>query len=178
MAQSLERQIAELGGLTVPELRRKYTELFGDVTGCGNKPWLIKRIAWRLQALAEGGLSERARQRAAELANEADLRLNPPKILRLQPAMSMGASNSKPETPICSDSRLPLPGTVLTRSYKGQTLQVRVLGQGFEFGGAVYRSLSAVAKAITGSHCNGFHFFGLNKQSTTNPYTNSKRGDA
>jgi len=54
---------------------------------------------------------------------------------------------------------LPPPGTLLTRVYKGQTLQVRILLHGFEFGGVVYPSLSAVAKAITGSHTSGFLFF-------------------
>ena len=57
-----------------------------------------------------------------------------------------------------------MPGTIITRQYKGQTLQVRVLADGFEFDGAVYNSLSAVAKAITGSHCNGFLFFRLGEQ--------------
>ena len=57
------------------------------------------------------------------------------------------------------DDRLPPPGTVLTRKYKGQVLQVQVLDQGFEYDGSVYGSLSAVAKAITGSHCNGYYFF-------------------
>jgi hypothetical protein len=51
----------------------------GEIRSEVNKSWLIKRIAWRLQALAEGDLSERARQRAKELANDADLRLSPPK---------------------------------------------------------------------------------------------------
>jgi hypothetical protein len=60
-----------------------------------------------------------------------------------------------------SDKRLPPPGSVITRIYKGQTFQVRVLVAGFEFAGTTYPSLSAVAKAITGSHCNGFLFFNL-----------------
>ncbi len=60
------------------------------------------------------------------------------------------------------DGRLPPPGTVLTRPYKGGTIQVQVLAHGFEYDGKVYRSLSAVAKAVTGSHCNGFLFFRLN----------------
>jgi hypothetical protein len=60
------------------------------------------------------------------------------------------------------DDRLPPPGTVITRKYKGEVLQVRVQPDGFEYEGAVYTSLSAVAKAITGSHCNGYLFFRLN----------------
>ena len=50
------------------------------------------------------------------------------------------------------------------RKYKGKTLQVQVLQRGFAFDGQVFKSLSAVAKAITGSHCNGFWFFGLGQQ--------------
>ena len=61
------------------------------------------------------------------------------------------------------DGRLPRPGTVITRRYKGQTLRVHVLDRGLAFNGKVYQSLSAVAKAITGSHCNGYLFFRLNK---------------
>ena len=52
-----------------------------------------------------------------------------------------------------------MPGTILTREYKGQTLQVEVLAEGFAYASQVYKSLSAVAKAVTGAHCNGFHFF-------------------
>ncbi|HEY7157460.1 MAG TPA: DUF2924 domain-containing protein [Gemmataceae bacterium] len=60
-------------------------------------------------------------------------------------------------TPV--DQRLPPPGTILTRPYKGQLVQVQVLTDGFAYAGKVYPSLSAVAKAVTGSHCNGFLFF-------------------
>jgi hypothetical protein len=60
------------------------------------------------------------------------------------------------------DGRLPPPGTVLSRPYKGGTVQVQVLAHGFEYRGEVFRSLSAVARAVTGSHCNGFLFFRLN----------------
>jgi hypothetical protein len=60
--------------------------------------------------------------------------------------------------------RLPPPGSILTRPYKGDVVQVKVLEHGFEYQGQVYQSLSAVAKAVTGSHCNGFLFFKLNGQ--------------
>jgi hypothetical protein len=68
-----------------------------------------------------------------------------------------------------SDDRLPPPGTILSRPYKGRTLQVQVLTEGFAFEGQVYPSLSAVAKAATGSHCNGYLFFrtALNNQEQT-----------
>jgi hypothetical protein len=147
-------EVATLQRLSIAQLRQRFAELFGEATAASNRTWLIKRIAWRLQALAEGDLSERARRRAAELAQDADLRLNPPR------------SKTTPTTPLEPmtvttplDPRLPPPGTILTRPYKGQLLQVQVLTEGFAYAGSVYPSLSAVAKAITGSHTNGFHFF-------------------
>jgi hypothetical protein len=66
--------LAELAGMPVAALKERYLEVFGEATRSGNKQWLIRRIAWRIQALAEGDLSERARRRAAELARDADVR--------------------------------------------------------------------------------------------------------
>ena len=153
MSQNLARELAALQRLTVPQLRLRYAEVFHETTNANNRTWLVKKIAWRLQALAEGGLSERARQRAAELANDADLRSNPPKTI------PMPIPAATPTPPAQADDRLPPPGTVLTRPYKGEVLQVQIRAEGFEHAGQVYPSLSAVAKAITGSHCNGFLFF-------------------
>jgi hypothetical protein len=62
------------------------------------------------------------------------------------------------------DPRLPRPGTVLTRPYKGRTLAITVLEDGFEFDGRKYTSLTAIAKVVTGSHWNGMHFFGLRRR--------------
>jgi len=160
MSLNVGKEVAALQRMTVKQLRVRYAEVFGDETRTGNKAWLVKRIAWRLQAMAEGGLSKRARQRAAELANEADIRMTPPKS---KPATKSKERTVTSAVRLAGDNRLPLPGTVLTREYKGVTLQVRVLENGFEYEGEVYRSLSAVAKAITGSHTNGFHFFRLRK---------------
>jgi hypothetical protein len=153
-------EVAALRQLNAKELRQRYAELFGQSTHTGNKTWLIRRIAWRLQALAQGDLSERARRRAAELANDADLRLGPPQPARAPRAAKHPAATT-PTTPVGveRDRRLPPPGTVLSRPYKGQVLQVLVRSDGFEFDGRVFPSLSAAAKAITGTHCNGFLFF-------------------
>src|SRR2546426_12839622 len=71
--------ITELQRLTMSQLRGCYAELFGEATAAKNRTWLLRRLAWRLQCLAEGDLSERARQRAAELANDADLRITVPR---------------------------------------------------------------------------------------------------
>lgn len=162
MTLNVGKEVAALQRMTVRELRTRYAEVFGEATRAGNKAWLVKRIAWRLQSLAEGDLSERARQRAAELANDADVRLSPPKAQQTPPAP---AARTKTATlAVAGDDRLPLPGSIITREYKGQTLQVAVLPNGFEFEGEVYKSLSAVAKAITGQHCNGYYFFRLRKE--------------
>jgi hypothetical protein len=158
MTLSLGRELAALQRHSVPELRRRYAEVFGEATPANNRAWLVKRIAWRLQALAEGDLSQRARQRAAELARDADLRLSPPKVKTVALPTEPATPRAQRDQP---DGRLPPVGTVLTRAYKGDTLQVQVLADGFLFEGQTYRSLSACAKAITGSHCNGYWFFRL-----------------
>jgi hypothetical protein len=150
-------EVAALQRMTVGQLREKFAEVFGEETRAGNKAWLVKRIAWRMQALVEGDISERARQRAAELANDADLRTSaprPPKSPPVESKHTLSATIS-----IATDERIPASGTILMREYKGRTLQVRVLQRGFEFEGEIFKSLSAVAKKITGQHCSGFHFF-------------------
>ena len=155
MELNIVNEVAALQRLSVGQLRQRFAELFSEATNASNRTWLIKRIAWRLQALAEGDLSERARRRAAELARDADLRLNPPQ----RQATTTTPPPEPASIPTPLDQRLPPPGTILTRPYKGQLVQVQVLTEGFAYAGRVYASLSAVAKAITGSHCNGFHFF-------------------
>jgi hypothetical protein len=143
--------------MPVGDLRAKYAEVFGEATRTKNRPRLVKRIAWRLQALAEGDLSDRARQRATDLARDADLRLRPPAEATLGRETDERTACST--VPRKADERLPPPGTVLTRRYKGDDLQVKVLADGFEFDNQTYGSLSAVARAVTGGHCNGFLFF-------------------
>src|SRR5262249_15230696 len=121
MERNIRNDLAALDRLSVPELRHQYARLFGEPTWVANRAWLVKRLAWRMQALAEGDLSERARRRAAELANDADLRLGPPRPQK-------NGSVSTPALPVPiprgrRDTRLPRPGTLLTRAYKGQMLQ-------------------------------------------------------
>ncbi|HEV2947418.1 MAG TPA: DUF2924 domain-containing protein [Gemmataceae bacterium] len=156
MHVNVAKEVAALEAMSVSELRAKYAQVFGEETRAGNKRWLVRRIIWRLQALVEGDLSERARKRATELANDADLRLTSPRFAPVVSSKQSSAPSS--EQP---DNRLPLAGQTLRRLYKGRMVLVRVFPKGFEFAGVVYRSLSAVAKAITGSHTNGFLFFKL-----------------
>jgi len=161
MALNITREVARMQRMTPKELLEKYGEVFGERPRSRNKQWLIKRIAWRLQADEEGDLSERARRRAMELANDADLRVSAPRKPKV--TSTDGPTKTVPAR-FRSDARLPVPGAVITRQYKGELLQVKVLPGGFEYEGEVYKSLSAVAKAITGTHWNGYHFFGLRKE--------------
>jgi hypothetical protein len=160
MSQNLKKEVDRLGQMSVSELRQRYFELFGEPTRTWHKDWLRKRLAWRLQALAEGDISERARRRARELAQDADLRLSPLKESNgksPEPGNPVTARTTPPKI----DRRLPPLGTVLTRPYKGRPIQVRVVPDGFEYEGDHFQSLSAVAEAITGGHCNGYLFFRL-----------------
>ena len=163
MELNITHELAALRRLAPRELRDRYAELFGERPSTPNKGWLLKRLAWRLQALAEGDLSQRAQKRAAELANDADLRTSPPRTPRTDAAPAPAAAPGPARPPAPRDRRLPPPGTVLTRTYKGARLLVRVLPAGFEYDGRAYKSLSAVARAITGSHCNGFLFFRMSQ---------------
>jgi len=158
--RTIDQQIDDLHCMTVRELKDRYAEVFGEQTGTHHKRHLIRLIAWRIQELAEGGLSERARQRAAELACDADVRIRPPADFDVE-RRSPGRTNPSAS----SDSRLPQVGMAIVRDYKGRQLEVTVLADGFEFDGQRFKSLSAVAKSITGSHCNGFRFFGLKEAS-------------
>lgn len=153
---NVEKELAALERMTVNQLRVKFGEVFSEPTRSRHKQYLVKRIIWHMQANAYGGLSERALRRAMELANDADLRLTAP---RQRKATNPGDTTA-PALPARKPSQL-LPGTMLKRDYKGRTLRVAVLAAGFEFEGERYKSLTAVAKAVTGKHWNGYHFFGL-----------------
>jgi hypothetical protein len=161
MKAAVLKEIEGLRRLTVGGLREKYREVFGEESRSNHKDFLFRRIAWRIQANAEGGLSERARRRALEIANDADLRIRAPK--------NLGGAVASHRTAVGTvgggrDSRLPAPGTLLTRDFKGQTYVVKVLAGCFEYDGRTYRSLSAIAGGIAGTRWNGFLFFGLTRE--------------
>lgn len=150
MENQIVIEIARLKQMKVAELRSKYNEVFGQPTFSRNKDYLWKRIAYRIQELAEGGLSERAKKRAEELARDTDLRVRPPKDVRLPDV---------PTSPKKRDPRLPVVGAVLTRSFGDRDHAVTVLEDGFGYDGKTFDSLSAVARAITGTRWNGFALF-------------------
>ena len=163
MSLNIGRLVSALRCMTVPELQQRYAEVHGEPTRSHHKDQLIRRIAWRMQALAEGDLPERSRhirERASEIANDADLRTRGPAPGTSTATKATGRATTT-QVDVPADARLPMPGALLTRQYRGRTIQVRVLQNGFDYEGTVYRSLSAVARAITGAHWNGYLFFGL-----------------
>lgn len=170
MQLNLAKELAAMEQMTVGQLHDRYVEVFGEPVRSRHRQYLIRRIAWRLQANAEGGLSERALRRAEELANDADVRVTPPRgptscdggrhdgLTWVRVPVGTAAARAA-----ASDPRLPPVGGQLTRKYKSRAIHVTVLADGFEYLGERYKSLSAIAKTITGSHMNGFRFFGLER---------------
>lgn len=139
--QSVLRQIDELHHMSVGQLRKRWASLFGSDPGRLGRNYLIRRLAYRIQELVYGGLSPEARRKLQALASDAsaDKRTKPRK--RQSPHLQ--------------------PGTRLLRDWHGTRYEVIVQDDGFLYEGRKYRSLSAVARAITGSYWSGNRFFGL-----------------
>ena len=161
MDADIRKDIEALAGMTVGDLRARYLEAFGEETRSHNRDYLQRRIAWRLQAEAFGGLSERARKRAAELARDSDIRLRAPKGFLDLGSMETRLRTVHAQVESKGEDRLPPPGTLLVREYQGRRIMVQVLEHGFEYEDRIYGSLSAVAREATGTRWNGYLFFGL-----------------
>jgi len=158
---SIPAQIAALQRMTVAQLREKWKELYGgEETSSFNRVWLWRRLAWRVQELAYGGLSERAKARIAEINRDDDLRFLPPRTWNPITNTVPEPTSRRGARPV-RDPRLPSPGGVITRQYHGREIRVTVTETGFEWEGRPYRSLSAVARDVCGQRWNGFLFFGL-----------------
>ena len=158
MDDAVYREIEQLPRMSSEELQVRYQEVFGEPCRTKHKQHLIRRIAWRLQVLAQGDLSERARQRALAIANDADLRVQVPSEWIAQQRSLASRKRGK------KDQRLPVIGTTLRRTYRDQAVEVKILKDGFEYQGRRYGSLSAIAREATGTRWNGLLFFGLTQR--------------
>ena len=166
-------QLAALETMNVPALAEKYRELYGEPTRSRNRAYLKKRLAWRIEAMFQGGLSQRALERIEQLGDQLPERWQ----MRLgQPGISESAetTDAEPKTPPTvlaatepRDPRVPPVGTVIRRAFDGQTHEVTVCAEGFEYAGQRHKTLSAIATLITGTRWNGFLFFGLNKRNAS-----------
>lgn len=132
MSPRVLAEIARLPDLTVNQLASRYQQVCGEVCRSRNKQYLVRRIAWRLQANDEGGLSPSAIKRARELAVDADTRVTAPRKHSVAEARTIVR---EPKPFVDWDSRLPAPGNHIERHYKGQTIRVIILQDGFEYEG-------------------------------------------
>lgn len=166
----VKRELGRIDDMTVQQLRDRYREVYDEDTRSRNRQYLIKKLKWRIQELAEGGLSELARRKIAELARNAPIRR---RLLALVPSAEtasgvvlpalasapVAAHPMEPAPPKHRDARLPPPGTVIRRMHNDVAHDVRIVENGAEYDGTHYGSLSGVARAITGTNWNGFLFF-------------------
>lgn len=160
MSVDVEKEMAALRQMQIGELRAEYARVFGEATTSRNCDCLIRRILWRKQAAEQGGLSQRARERVEELANEAELRLTAPKPAAA-PARDARCV-TVPIPPAIRDAEAELAvGAQFQRLYQGRMIVVTIVENGVRWNGTLYRSLSAVAKTVTGAHWNGRQFFNL-----------------
>jgi hypothetical protein len=144
MTDRVLAQIAALAEASLPDLKAQWRDLFGTEAPGINRAYLERRIAYRLQELAYGGLSEATKARLASLAKTAD-------------------RGSSPRTRMRAQDR-PIAGTRLLRVWQGVEHSVTVLQTGYDYQGRSFASLSAVARQITGSRWNGPAFFGLRER--------------
>ncbi len=146
MTETVLKQIAQIQKLSVEGLREKWMVLFGTEAPAYSRPFLVKRLAYRIQELACGGMSLQTRERIQKIAEDNGL----------DEAAALPQDQPKKKG-------VPVAGTRLIREWNGQRYEVTVQRDGFEFGGKKYRSLSAITKVITGTHWNGPSFFGLRR---------------
>ena len=163
MEKTMLAEINRLRTMTVGELLVRWRELYGEDSRSRNKDFLWRRLAWRAQELAHGGLSDRARARLAELAPDSFIRAVTPKHpTPIDAPPSVEAISPRPKT--LRDIRLPSPGTVISRAWHGRELRLLVQESSFELDGVRYGSLSEAARSVTGQHWNGRLFWGVTQR--------------
>lgn len=151
MDNEIAQKIEALKELPLKALKVAYSEHFPDKKTSNNRTYIWRRVAYRTQELEQGELTTLAKAKLTSLMDAYD----PVNNATLKPQAST------PDIATKRDQRLPLPGTIITKDYKDTRIQVKTLEKGFEYNGKIYRSLTAIAKEITGAHWNGFLFFNL-----------------
>ena len=144
MNKSVLAQLAALKTTSTADLKTQWRKLFDREPPPYNRRFLESRLAYRIQELAFGGLKPATLKNLEALGEQLDGK----RTGRRKPRM---------------DAK-PIAGTRLVREWKGVEQTVTVLADGYEWQGRSYQSLSAVARAITGTQWNGWIFFGLKNQ--------------
>ena len=149
---SLVRRLAEIMEMSTGQLRAEFQRLSGRPTGSWNRAWLVRKVSWLIQ--------EQERQKSDTVGGPT-----------LVPEVRDQPRSPRLDAPIqvlpgrgVRDPRLPRPGSIILREYRGLRLAVTVLERGFEWNGQIYPSLSALAAVITATHWNGRLFFGLSRR--------------
>lgn len=145
MQKTVLKQIDELNRMSMAQLRKRWADLMGTDPGRLGRHYLMRRLAYRIQELAYGGLSKQASRQLETVADG-----KPAKAVKRR---RFGRT-------ILST------GTRLLREWHGDRYEVIVEAEGFRYNGKLYRSLTAAAHAITGSHISGNHFFGIRRNGT------------
>jgi hypothetical protein len=145
MTTDVLKRVATLPDKSIQELKQLWQELYQNDAPPYNRTFMIKRLAFRIQELAFGGISEATDTRLKILSGE----------------LEKGATN------LVASIGKPVVGTQLIREWRGVEHSCIVLENGFEYQGQRYKSLSAVARAITGTRWNGLIFWGLKKAGGT-----------
>jgi Protein of unknown function (DUF2924) len=144
---ALEAEIARLPDLGHDELRKRWKLLFGHAAPTSlRRKFMARAVAYQMQVVAYGGLSAATKRRLREIAS---------------------AISSGDRTGVISGVQI-RPGTQLIRQWQNTTHTVMVLNEGFALDGRTYKSLSAIAKAITGTNWNGYAFFGIKRAARGN----------
>jgi hypothetical protein len=144
MTDTVLARLAALKTTPTPDLKQKWRELFDNEPPPYNRRFLESRLAYRIQELAYGGLKPATIERLRAIAEDLD-----------------GGDPARRRRPA---KDRPIAGTRLIREYQGVEHCVTVRDQDFEYQGRPYKSLSAVARAITGTRWNGLVFFGIKRQ--------------
>lgn len=134
-------RLAALKTMTVKELKAEWVKLMGSEAPNNSSQFMIQRLSYRIQELAFGGMSK--------------------PLVRTLDALADEYEGKKVRKSVIADPRNPIIGTRLVREWKGAEHTVTVMKDGFDWQGQRFKSLSAIAKTITGTSWNGYRFFGL-----------------
>lgn len=152
----MEKEVAALGDLSREQLAERWTKAYGHPPPKGaRREFLLRAAAWHLQVSKLGGLPPDTRRMLRAAMGQMNKRF------AVQAGDVAAASDSPASTAVAVPRKPLLPGTRLVREWNGGSHVVDVLEEGFAFGGRLHKSLTAIARQITGAHWSGPRFFGL-----------------